>query len=99
MAKNELTFNKLVDSIRQVHKQLASQAGRAVNISLTLRNWVVGLYIREYEQNGADRAEYGTQVLEHLGRELQKSLDRSLLPDIYVFAVSYVQPTPRFGNH
>ena len=76
MAKNELTFDKLVDSIREVHKQLASQAGRAINISLTLRNWVVGCYIREYEQNGADRAKYGTQVLKHLGRELQKSLDR-----------------------
>jgi len=76
MANNELTFNELVDSIRQVHKQLASQAGRAVNISLTLRNWVVGCYIREYEQNGSDRAEYGAQILDHLGEELQKSLDR-----------------------
>jgi len=69
-------FSTLVAAIRQTHEYMAAQVGRAVNVSLTLRNWVIGCYIREYEQNGADRAEYGTQVLEHLGRELQKSLDR-----------------------
>ena len=73
MAKKELTFDKLVDSIRQVHKQLASQAGRAVNISLTLRNWVVGCYIREYEQNGADRAGYGDRLLIVLSERLTET--------------------------
>lgn len=53
--EHKLSFEKLVDAIRQVHDELAAQAGRAVNISLTLRNWLIGLYIREYEQNGADR--------------------------------------------
>lgn len=73
MAKNELTFDHLVDSIRQVHKQLASQAGRAVNISLTLRNWAVGCYIREYEQNGADRAGYGDRLLGILSERLTET--------------------------
>ncbi|MBW1800420.1 MAG: DUF1016 family protein [Deltaproteobacteria bacterium] len=73
MAKNELTFDQLVDSIRHVHKQLASQAGRAINISLTLRNWVIGCYIREYEQNGADRAKYGENLFAKLSQRLKKS--------------------------
>ena len=46
----ELTFEALITSIRQVHEKLAAQAGKAVNIGLTLRNWIVGYYIREYEQ-------------------------------------------------
>jgi hypothetical protein len=50
--------------------------GRAVNVGLTLRNWVIGCYIREYEQNGADRAQYGGQVLGRLSLELQASLDK-----------------------
>ncbi len=70
-------FGKLVSVIRQVHEELAAQAGRAINISLTLRNWAIGCYIREYEQNGADRAEYGAQLLEYLGQELQKTLDNA----------------------
>ena len=73
MTNNELTFDHLVDSIRQVHKQLASQAGRAVNISLTLRNWAVGCYIREYEQNGADRAGYGDRLLGMLSERLTET--------------------------
>jgi predicted nuclease of restriction endonuclease-like (RecB) superfamily len=40
-----------------------------------VRNWIIGLHIREYEQHGADRAQYGVQVLAHLARELQSSLD------------------------
>lgn len=69
-------FTTLVAAIRQAHEHMAAQASRAVNVSLTLRNWVIGCYIREYEQNGADRAQYGSQVLDHLSRELQESLDK-----------------------
>jgi hypothetical protein len=80
MGKNELTFDHLVDSIRQVHKQLVSQAGRAVNISLTLRNWVIGCYIREYEQNGADRARYGDRLLEVLSERLTETGMKGIAP-------------------
>ena len=51
-----LTFESLVLSISDVDHDLGIQAGRAVNISLTLRNWLIGLYIAEYEMRGADRA-------------------------------------------
>jgi hypothetical protein len=34
----EWNFGKLVGIIRQVHEELAAQAGRAVNLSLTMRN-------------------------------------------------------------
>ena len=68
----KMTFASLVQSIRQVHDQLAAQAGRAVNISLTLRNWLIGLYIAEYELQGADRAKYGEKLLTMLSKELRK---------------------------
>jgi len=71
--KKELTFGRLVISIRQIHDQMAAQAGRAVNISLTLRNWAIGFYIQEYEQNGADRAKYGTRLLENLSSQLAET--------------------------
>jgi len=45
-------FGALVAAIEQVGKHLAAQAGRAVNISLTLRNWMIGGYIEEYERQG-----------------------------------------------
>ena len=67
-----LNFGNLVGSIREIDEQLTAQAGRAVNVSLTIRNWLIGFYIREYEQNGADRAQYGESLLDRLSSELRK---------------------------
>jgi predicted nuclease of restriction endonuclease-like (RecB) superfamily len=67
---NGLTFEDLVLSIRGADADLAAQAGRAVNISLTLRNWLIGCYIVEYELRGADRARYGKKLLARLSARL-----------------------------
>ncbi len=66
----KMDFNTLVSAIRKVHEHLSARAGRAINISLTLRNWTIGFYIREYEQNGSDRAEYGENLLNDLAKRL-----------------------------
>lgn len=64
-------FNSLVDAIRQVDANMAAQAGRSVNVSLTLRNWFIGAYIAEYELSGSDRASYGDNLLNVLSMELR----------------------------
>ena len=63
-------FEALVVAIRQAHEHLAAQAGRAINISLTLRNWFIGAYIAEYELRGMDRATYGDNLLIELANSL-----------------------------
>ena len=72
MNKHKWDFEKLVGSIRLAHEELAAQAGRAVNISLTLRNWFIGAYIAEYELRGLDRASYGDHLLRELSSELRR---------------------------
>lgn len=62
----------LVGAIRQIHDHCAAQAGKAVNISLTLRNWAIGFYIHEYEQEGSDRATYGERLLDVLSARLRR---------------------------
>jgi predicted nuclease of restriction endonuclease-like (RecB) superfamily len=69
---DQLNFAGLVAAIRRVHEHCASQAGKAINVSLTLRNWVIGYYILEYEQRGADRADYGERLLESLSDRLKR---------------------------
>jgi len=71
-----MDFTTLVAAIGQVHAQSAAQANRVINVSLTLRNWAIGAYIRNYEQQGADRAQYGAQLLERLSTALLATLDR-----------------------
>lgn len=64
-------FAALVDAIQRVHRESAASAGRAVNVSLTLRNWLIGWHIYEYEQRGSDRARYGERLLDRLAKALQ----------------------------
>ncbi len=65
-----LSFELLVAAIGQAHAELAARASQAVNTSLTLRNWFIGLYIAEYEQKGTDRARYGEALIERLADRL-----------------------------
>ena len=69
---HDLNFPQLVEAIHSIDNTLSTQANRAVNICLTLRNWLIGLYIREYEQHGQDRARYGEGLLEILAVALQQ---------------------------
>ena len=64
-------FAALVTSIRQVHEECAVRATRAVNISLTWRNWLIGSHIHHYELQGADRARYGDKLLAELSDALR----------------------------
>lgn len=72
MASDALNFDGLVAAIRQADAALAEQASRAVNVSLTLRNWFIGYYIAEFELQGADRASYGDKLLAELSRALRE---------------------------
>jgi hypothetical protein len=40
--------------------------------SLTLRNWMIGFYISEFELRGADRATYGDNLLSELAKRLSR---------------------------
>jgi DUF1016 N-terminal domain len=66
------TFEYLVKSIEAVHSEAAAQASRAVNLSVTLRNWLIGCCIAEYELRGKDRATYGERLLDSLAAELTR---------------------------
>jgi predicted nuclease of restriction endonuclease-like (RecB) superfamily len=65
-----LSFERLVAVIGQTHTELAARVSRAVNVSLTLRNWLIGLHIVEYEQQGTDRAQYGETLIQRLSARL-----------------------------
>jgi len=69
--KTTSDFSQLITSIQQIHTELSTQVSKAINVSLTLRNWLIGMYIHEYELNGCDRATYGKKLLETLAKNLK----------------------------
>lgn len=65
-------LESLARSIQIAQEVLARQASKAVNTSLTLRNWLIGYYIAEYELHGTDRASYGDKLIEKLAIRLSE---------------------------
>lgn len=37
-----------------------------------MRNWVIGMYLFEYEQKGLDRAQYGDRLYDEISNRLKK---------------------------
>ena len=65
-----MDFEALVKHISTIQSTLQAQAAHAVNLALTARNWLMGCYIVEFEQNGENRAAYGEQLLKKLEQRL-----------------------------
>jgi len=66
------SFNDLASIVQTTHDAAQSSAVKAINRMQTMRNWLIGYYIVEFEQHGKDRAEYGTQLL----KKLEERVDR-----------------------
>ena len=43
-----------------------------INRMQTMRNWLIGYYIVEFEQHGKDRAEYGSRLLKKLEEKVER---------------------------
>jgi predicted nuclease of restriction endonuclease-like (RecB) superfamily len=65
-----MTFDDLLQQIRHTHSHLLQSAVKAVNVHITIRNWLVGYYIVEFEQKGENRATYGTKLLENIAKSI-----------------------------
>jgi len=88
-----ISFNTLVSTIQQLHGQLQQSAVNAVNQMLTVRNWLIGYYIVEFEQNGKDRAKYGDRLIENIAAQLKniKGIDKRSLFRFRQFYIYYPQ--------
>ncbi len=70
-----MQLEKLISQIQSLDGTLKHEANKAVNRLLTMRNWLIGYYIVEYEQKGEDRAKYGDTVLQNIAAQIdQKGL-------------------------
>jgi predicted nuclease of restriction endonuclease-like (RecB) superfamily len=96
--EQKFDFEALVSAICAAHEQMATQAAKAVNVALTLRNWAIGCYIREYELHGADRATYGERVLARLAGELQNSVDRCYTGRYLRLCRQFYETYPQIGK-
>lgn len=68
-----MKFTDLVTQISGIDSAARLSAGRTLQQILSLRNWLIGAYIVEFEQVGEDRAAYGQVLMQTLARSLAQA--------------------------
>ncbi|WP_205960490.1 PDDEXK nuclease domain-containing protein [Flammeovirga sp. MY04] len=66
------SFSLLVKTIENTDLLFKEGVKRTIDKSLSLRNWLFGFYIVEYEQAGNDRQNYGDKIIHHLSEKINK---------------------------
>ncbi|MGN6490765.1 MAG: PDDEXK nuclease domain-containing protein [Agriterribacter sp.] len=93
MKINKLKYNELLDTIGLTIEDARQNAVNAVNIELVKANWEIGRHIVEYEQHGQERAEYGSELLTKLSKDLRqrygKGFGRRNILDMRRFYLAY----------
>lgn len=81
--------------IESINSYFAVYANRQVNYAYTLRNWLIGMYLFEYEQKGQDRAEYGENLYRNIAKNLKdkkvKGMSFTMLNTCKQFYLVYPQ--------
>ena len=95
-----MDFPQLANNIQLTHDLLQNNAMRAINQNITVRNWLVGYWIVEFEQNGEDRAKYGDKLLISLAKAIQiKGMGKSMLNLCRLFYKAYPELKREIGKH
>lgn len=65
-----MNYTHLLGQIERAQTTAQSAVARSANQFLTMRNWLIGAWIIEFEQNGEDRAAYGVELFERMAADL-----------------------------
>lgn len=86
-------YRSLKKEIGELLAHGREQAMRSVNTILVETYWYIGRHIVEFEQSGKEKAEYGTELLDRLSKDLTlefgKGFSRSNLVYIRKFYLSF----------
>ena len=95
-----MQLNLLIKNIDSTCNIMQVQAINSVSKSLTLRNWIIGYYIVEYEQMGQDRAKYGDKLIVNISKKLShiKGMSTTNLKLFKMFYLSYPQISQTVSN-
>lgn len=93
MTLEQSKYHQLLETIGNTIQGARFHAAKAVNTELVKANWEIGRHIVEYEQHGHERAEYGSDLLSILSKDLGlrygKGFGRRNVLDMRRFYLAY----------
>ncbi len=91
LQKTEI-YQKLIDTIGTTIESARQRAVQAVNNELLQANWAIGKFLVEYEQNGNEKAEYGSSLLANLSKDLKSRFGKGFSKsNIYLMRQFYLK--------
>lgn len=95
---NAILYNsEFIQEIKQIITHARQKAYAAINSSMVEAYWQMGKRIVEQEQLGKERADYGTQLLKLLSRELTKEFGKGFSTNsLYYFRQFYLAFPEKF---
>ena len=69
-------LNSMVNDIKSILNKARENAYASINQNILYSNWQIGRRIVEEEQNGKERADYGTQLLKALSQQLVSDIGK-----------------------
>ena len=91
--KSKPNYQKLLSAIGNTIDVARTNAVNTFNAQLVKANWEIGRHIIEFEQQGQQRAEYGTDLLARLSKDLKlrygKGFGRRNILDMRRFYLAY----------
>jgi hypothetical protein len=99
-----MNFDYLINTIQDTHSYLQAAAAKAVNMPMTVRNWLIGCYIVEFEQNGDDKAAYGDNLMNELALKLSNNIqgisatNLRLYRQFYKSYPEFAEPVAKYFN-
>ena len=90
--ETSFSFDHLSELVLQLHDSAYSATVKAINRFATIRNYVIGFYIVEYEQHGNDRAKYGDRLVKRWAESVNKrGINETILKNCRRFYLAYPQ--------
>lgn len=86
-------YKELIEAISLTYNKAKSNVVSAVNVEMIISYWEIGKYIIEFEQDGKEKANYGTELLIQISKDLSlkfgKGFSRSNLSYMRKFYIQY----------
>lgn len=93
-----MRFEQLIKDIEKIQKELLNRTAAQINTNLSIRNWMIGLYIVRYELHGEDRANYGDRLFDELPTRLKKNKLKGLSATNLRLCRQFYKVYPQMGQ-
>jgi predicted nuclease of restriction endonuclease-like (RecB) superfamily len=85
-------YTQLLDNIGFTLQKARENAIKAINTELVKANWEIGRYIVEFEQQGKEKADYGSALLTNLAKDLKTKYGKGFSKsNIYLCRLFYIK--------